>query len=191
MKQYETDNLTSDQVLDRTELVSNHQSIDELYCFGSMLLSETRERKSRLESKATNVLVWSMAFVAFIFSRVDSGKFSFNSGARIPSVFALVAAVAAMVSIVFSWMVVRVGYGPIVGDEHWFPSEDINNPEELKLYHVRVMHTAKTNSEQSANSKGIWLYRAQTFMAISGIFLAVAVMLYLWVSYNSAALPHR
>jgi hypothetical protein len=79
MKQHDADDLTQEQVIDRLKPAQNPQSIDELYSFGSSLLAETRERTSRIESKATSMMVWSVALLAFIFSRVDSGKVIFHS----------------------------------------------------------------------------------------------------------------
>jgi hypothetical protein len=70
----------------------------------------------------------------------------------------------------------RVGYRPAMGDEQWFPSEDINIPEELKLYHVRVIHLANNQSRKTANYKGMWLYRAQICLAISGVLLGLGVI---------------
>ncbi|HEY2393724.1 MAG TPA: hypothetical protein VGK22_21300 [Candidatus Angelobacter sp.] len=190
MKQYDAaDELTPDQVIDRIRPVRNLESANELYSFGFSLLDETRERISRIESKATSMMVWSMALVAFIFSRVDGGKIVFHSTALVPSIIAVVSAALAAACIVSSWMAIRVVYGPVMGDEQWLPEEDINNPEELKLYHARVVHLANSHLKKAASLKGIWLRRTQKLLATSGVLLAIGIMLYC-LFFSIHPLPH-
>lgn len=47
---------------------------DELYAFGKMLLSETDDRAKQIDSKATSVLGWATAILAFLFTQTHTGE---------------------------------------------------------------------------------------------------------------------
>jgi hypothetical protein len=80
-----------------SELVYSYQDsgvTDELYDFGSSLLQEVKNRSERISAKATTVLGWATAILAFLFA--ESGKFKGNATyyfALCSSIFAISAAV--------------------------------------------------------------------------------------------------
>jgi hypothetical protein len=170
-----THDIEIEQAKERLRLVDDPKVIDQLYSFGERLLSEARERSVRIESKAFNVLTWSIAIVAFIFSQVNSATKTITSAKIL-----LTAAVLSIVALAFSYCVIKSRNNSTCSDEDWMRKDCLDSPDDLKMFHVRSIHKVRHESLIVSDRKSIWLLCAETSLMLSGITLFAGISLLLF-----------
>jgi len=162
---------------DASKLIYSYDDADvtnQLYAFGSSLLSDLKERSDHVNSKATTILVWATGILAFLFSQSDklSGSTS-HVFALCSSLLALLAASSAFFSLRtrddWKWP----------SDKSWLQPKAVNNSDELKRYHLRVMHGVKQARHCIVEKKGNLLMYAELFLVLSGALLFVGLVAHL------------
>ncbi len=139
---------------------------NELYGLGMMLLSEIQQRAAQLDSKSTMALGWATSILAFVFvvtnkiTTVIPARFAATSGA-----FALLAAIFS-----FSALRTRDDWGWF-SDESWLCCTALVSEDELKRYHIRVIHDIRQTHLAATRKKAHRLLFAEIFLGIAAIFL--------------------
>src|SRR5579872_4771709 len=169
--------LSKDQVTELLLPVTNSDVVNELYSFGSMLVSETKEMRNRIESKALNVLTWSIAIVAFIYTQLPRGAIG------IKCIF-LISMLAASIAIWFSYCAIRLTSRSIPSDEDWFEVDCLKNPNShiIRLYHVQSLHVLKHDLLIVAAKKSKYLSCAETYLVVSAGAFVIAVIAKMFIA---------
>jgi hypothetical protein len=171
MKQ-KTHDIGIEQAKELLKPVNNKEVIDQLYSFGDRLLSEARERSVRIESKAFNVLTWSLAIIAFIFTQINStAKVSTSN-----KIF-LIAAFLSVIAVAFSYWVIKSRNNAASSDEDWLCRDCLDRPDDLKMFHVRSIHKVRNESSMISDKKSIWLLCAETSLMLAGFILFSGIVL--------------
>jgi hypothetical protein len=159
---------------DASKLIYSYKDADvtdQLYTFGSSLLSDLKERSEHVNTKATTVLVWATGILAFLFAQSD--KFAGTASQYFSLCSALLALLAAS-SAFFSLRTRDDWKWP--SDKSWLQSKAVNNSDELKRYHLRVMHGVKQARHGIIEKKGNRLMYAELFLVLSGVLLFVGLL---------------
>jgi hypothetical protein len=144
---------------------------DELYAFGSSLLGDLRSRADHINSKATAVLGWATGILAFLFA--ENAKFN---GTAI-HYFALGSSLCAMLAAGSAFLALRTRDDwSWPSDKSWLQKTAVKNGDELKRYHLRVMHGLKHDRHAMVEKKGNLLIYAETFFVLSGAVLLIGLL---------------
>ena len=158
--------LSGEEVRDVVYAYKDCSVTEELYLFGSSLLEDLKSRSDHINSKATTVLGWATGILAFLFAQY--GKFHATPAhyfALCSSFFAMLAAGSAFLALRtrddWSWP----------SDRSWFQETAVKSGDEMKRYHLRVMHEVKHDRHAVIDKKGNLLIYAETFFFLSGAVL--------------------
>ena len=155
--------------------ITDGKVIDELYSFGSMLLSEIKERNAQLESKAAVVLGWATGISAFLFTQIKQVDHW--------SLLALPPIIAAIVAIIFAYRVIKTRDDwESPSDKDWFCAAAIGKDDDLRLFHIRSMHRVRQNQSVIAMDKANALLWAERWLIFATMLLAMAIAAKLIVS---------
>lgn len=141
---------------------------EELYAFGKMFLSEVESRVKQLEAKATSVLGWSVAILAFLFTQLTKGSSIVDTNVSLLSgTFAALAVERAYLAVRgrSDWL--------LPSDRDWFGETALGSGDELKRFHIRSIHEMKHNQNEIANRKSRHLLRGEKYLVLAAaIFVA-------------------
>ncbi len=150
-----TNDLSKEEVRDLVYSYQKPEVTDQLYDFGKMLLDEVQSRAGRLNAQSVTVLGWSTAILGFLFAGANR-----LSGAVL--YFAMVGAVCALAGMMFSVNALRTrGNWNWPSDQSWIHKTGLVQDDELKRYHVRVMHDVRRGRLAIVNAKARSIARAE------------------------------
>ncbi len=145
---------------------------DRLLEFGAGLLKANEERVSAVESKATYLVGYSAAVMAFLVA----SDVEWESMSPLAVVFLIAAGLFAAFACAFAGMALRAARDwQNMGEATWFPTgkEDIANPDRLGRYYLRAMHQSLQANHRIANQKADEMIASQLLVAASGVCLAL------------------
>lgn len=178
--QEQTKDLKPEVVMERVKHVQDDKVIDELHTFGTALLSEIREVRSRIESKCLRLLTWSIAIVGFAFTQIHNLQ---SDQVALRSIF-LIATITAGGAIICAYWAVISKKRAVPSDEDWFQVDSLDSAVDLKLYHVRAMHRMKYDLAVTSAQKGTLLQWSETLFVSAGILLICSVLVNLYLAWN-------
>jgi hypothetical protein len=166
-----TNDLSAAEVSSVVYSYQDAEVTNELYAFGSSLLLDVKNRSEHINAKATTVLGWAIGVLAFLFA--ESGKINGNAAhffALCSSLLALLAAVLAFLSLRtrddWKWP----------SDKSWFQQKAVKSGDEMRRYHLRVMHEAKQGRHAIVEKKGELLMYAEMSLTLSGLLLFIGLI---------------
>jgi hypothetical protein len=161
-------NLSDDEVKDLVYSYKDGEVTNELYTFGMMLLSEIQARAAQLDSKSTTMLGWATGILAFLLIATN------KSITAIPARFAAASGVFALLAVICSFLALRTredwGWP---GDTSWLCKTALVSGDELKRFHIRVIHEVRQTHLVATKRKARRLLLAESFIAIAAVFLFI------------------
>lgn len=157
------------------KLLSSYENVaitNELYQFGTTMLSEVLQRVARLDSKLGTIFGWATALIAFVF--VEASKVE-NSLSFYCMLFSGVSALGAVV-FAFRGLQTRSDWKS-PSDKSWFAERHLASEDALKRYHIRVMHDTRSSRLQSTQIKSARLYFAEIALMLAAVLLILGVFL--------------
>jgi hypothetical protein len=155
--------------------VATEQVTDELYKLGEMLLSEIQERVSGLDSKATTIIGFSGAILAFLIHQSAQSI----ATSTLELIGTILVALLAGVASTFAFLALKGARNwKWFSERNWFPAPETKaGTDQLKRYYVRAMHRVEQANNRIANDKADNVVRAQVFLALAAIILALILAL--------------
>jgi hypothetical protein len=163
--------LTEEQV---HAIVSSYEQSEvtaRLEDFGRFLISANRERTKAIEGKATLIVGYSVAVLAFLVSKEPTQSVM---GAMWPPLGVRVASICAAISLMFAFIALWVKSSRWLSDRQWFENENdvMEDDDRLRRCHVLAMHAANAKLRVSNDEKADNVRVAQASMIIAGLCLA-------------------
>ena len=163
--------LSREQVNDLVYSYDDRAITDELYSFGSILLSNSQERVRQINSRSATVLTWASGILALLFSQVDVAL----RGVQL--LIVLLGSASALVAVICSFMALRLRDGWCSpSDQDWFEKSALVNADELKRFHVRSLHEIRQSEDAMADQKGTLLFRGQQFLMVAAVLMAIGLI---------------
>ncbi len=151
------------------------ETIEELYRFGEIMVSEVQRRCGSLDQKLTSMLGWSAAVLALLLT--NGGELSKLNGAwRAVLFIATLIALGAMFSAAWG---IKSKIGPTPSEQDWFMGE-LEAPDRMKKYHIISMLNIHQSQSQANLQKAASLHHSEILLIISGLAIASALF-YLWL----------
>jgi hypothetical protein len=153
----------------------SEESTKQLLEFGRTLLRANDERAAALDTKATTIVAYSAAILAFMVSRNLSlvGQPSWR-------VFLwLLAGTFATVACVSAGMALRAARNwQNMGEATWFPADRsvVDDPDKLGRWYLRAMHESLQQNHRITNEKASETICAQLAVAGAGVCLALSLV---------------
>lgn len=168
--------LSLEEAASRVAAHNSPSVVNALYDFGKLLFSEGISRTSQLESKATIVVGYSGAILAFLLSHTTPYPPTLLGGCG--SVVILLAAIAAFFALLLAFWAGRIHKWRWVGEAVWVPSRlPIERPEEaLTLHYFESLFEAHQELSRANRQKGDFVHAAQWLLIISLVLLSVALL---------------
>jgi hypothetical protein len=144
---------------------------DELYSFGSVLLTEIRNRAGNIDSKAATMLGWSTGILVFLFTQIDK-----HSGGFIALAFAVASGLCCLLSAIYAFLALRArNEWKWPSDRDWFEESALCDSDELKRFHIRSMHEVRQAQNRVTDQKGDHLFVSQDFLVVGAALLALGI----------------
>jgi hypothetical protein len=162
--------LPTEEVARRLSSYMTPTIVNDLYDFGQLLLNEGFSRKSQLESKATVVVGYSGAILAYLLARLPrSASHSISNWATIPALLALV----------FGFAAARVHLQNWLSDDIWVPEElsSIHPEEQLRLHYFEALYEVNEEMKRANQRKGNFLFFAQWLLLLAVLTVAGALLI--------------
>jgi hypothetical protein len=159
---------------------------DEIYDLGKFLLSEQVDRAHQLDSKAAATAGFCGAIVALLLSTTGNWEPQLKSihyPLRVSVLIGVVALMAAA-ALAFIALVNRTFYW-IDERGEWFDNEYLNDPDQLKRFHVFAMYKATRSHEGVNGEKAMWLSLAQLCFILGAVAVAIPLLAILWVTLGT------
>jgi hypothetical protein len=149
---------------------------DRLETFGRFLLTANCDRTKDLEQKAVLLMGYSIAVIVFLVSREPSQSVLEPPW---PPVMIRLASIFAGISLVFSFLALRVRLHAWFGDRQWFDNEGdtMDEPDLLHRAHVLAIHAVNSRLTLSNDEKADNIIVAQGCLIIAGLLLAVWIVM--------------
>jgi hypothetical protein len=147
---------------------------DQLCAFGRMLLDETLSRNNQLESKATAVIGFSGAILAFLVTQARSWLVDLSPFEQIIMGCVVASAFAATVAAFLALLISRFAW---FSDAQWFQTEGgvLEDADRLKRFHLLAIHSINRKFETANDLKAGRVAFAQRMLALATIGLAAAL----------------
>lgn len=149
--------------------------------FGSVMVSELQDRGAALDGKATNLLGWSGAILAFLAIGAESNiqtrglALGFYAGA----------AVAALGAAIFAAWSLKVRSWSWPSESDWFSLECVGGGiRTLLAFHAVALLEAYQNSSRVLSDKGTKTYISQWLLAATVVLLAAGYAVTLCPSFS-------
>lgn len=153
------------------EPVTNSEVITELYSFGQLLLADLRDNNKQIESKAGTILGWSTGIAAFLLTQSSGEK----SLAMLVLIGLISLACTVAIGCAYAALKSRAGW-LVASDRDWFKDNSFENPDDMKLFHIRSLHDMKANQIFMVRTKGKWLHVAETALSAAAALLIVGIL---------------
>lgn len=160
-----TNNLSKQAVGDLVCSYQNSAVTEELYRFGTMMLAEMQERSGRLDSKSAIVLGWATGILAFLF--VETNKLS-----GVGLYFAFASGIFTLLAVVCCFLALRTRSDwKAPSDKSWIRETALGSEDEIKRYHIRVMHDMRQLNLQITEDKSVRLRLGEIFLTAGAALL--------------------
>jgi hypothetical protein len=146
-------------------------SVEELYRFGTWMVSSAQQRTTRLDAKLTGILGWSSAALAFVL--VD-GALSKPRGLFFVAVIVAVAVTTA--SIVSACLGLKSRVWPAPSERDWFRDGVLESAETLKRYHIVSMLNIHHCQADVNYKRAKWLMASEILLALSASAIFVTLV---------------
>ena len=155
------------------ENISAEDVTKELFDFGQMLLAANDERVGFIDFKATTLVGYSSAILAFLLMR---GVGWVHSPFELVAI--AIAGVAAGLACFFAGMALRGAQNwSELGEGTWFPREQVlAGADQLKRFYISAMHQTLQDNHRIANRKADQMILAQVLVALAGVLLAITLI---------------
>lgn len=147
---------------------------NELYSFGSMLVSEIVDRVHKAEAKAGTLAGYSGAILALIVSTFSLWNGHFHAAEK-GAMYG--AAFMAFVSQMCALWALKIDKFNWFSDNDWLRGECLSDVEALRKYHLLTMHTVIVSHGEAAERKSNRIALAQRFLLVTGVFLLAVPLL--------------
>lgn len=143
---------------------------DELYSFGSVLLTEVRNHAGNIDSKSTTMLGWATGMLVFLFTQID------KHGGLVALAFGVGSGLCCLLSAIYAFLALRAHNEWIwPSDKDWFQEAVLSNSDELKRFHLRSIHEVRHAQRRVTDQKGARLFFSQDFLMVGAILLALGI----------------
>jgi hypothetical protein len=166
-------NLSEDEVYERVLNYESSETTEELYRFGTMMVTENLDRTKQLDAKAITLAGYSAAVLAFLVSRLSS-PMEPASWQAIPTVCA---GLSAFIGVASSLWALRVRAFHWFSKNQWFENEFhvLENADRLKRAHLLAMHRTNQQMGLSNERKANCVIASQFALAIAALGLAASL----------------
>lgn len=147
-----------------------NETLEELYRFEELMLTEGQQRTTQLDFKLTSILGWSSAALAFLLLSGQAQNVNILVRTRTVAATAIIFIAAAIAS----WALKTIMYSA-PSEEDWFRSDLFDESQRLKKYHVVSMLTAHQCGLKANAQKARRLRRAEQFLGV-GIVVITALL---------------
>ncbi len=145
-----------------------------LFNFGRYLLDQNAARDNSVDQKATSIVAYGSAILAFLTTRESSWS---HSPIRLLAL--LLIAALAISACVFAGLALRGARNWLeLGEATWFPDHArfLADEDQLKRYYLTAMHQVFQENHRIVNQKADQMILAQLSVAGAGIFLGCVVL---------------
>ena len=158
---------------DLLQKYSSEEVTNELFEFGRVLLATNDDRVALIDSKATTLVGYSSAILAFLLIRGPSGMHF-----CVESIAIAVAGIFAGAACVCAGLALRGAQNwSALSEATWLPQEQIvAGPDPLKRFYIGAMHQVLQDNHRIANRKADQMILAQFCVAVAGMLLAVTLI---------------
>ena len=143
--------------------------------FGESLLGANEERIKAIDAKATMIVGYSTAILAFLVNRDVQ-----LAGEPVLKVFLILSATAAgSAACYFSGMTLRAAQNwQALGEATWFPNDGVTakEPDRLRRFYLKAMHQTLQENHRKTNIKAQALIKAQLSVALAGMLLGASLV---------------
>ena len=148
--------------------------LEELRAFGTLLLDEVSLRTSALDAKATSILGWAGAAVAFL---VIGSPDWVKTNSWTVAGLTLTAIASASLAALKAWLALRARGWSWPSEVDWFRHVEFEKIERLRSYHlISILNAHRAHDAQNAK-KGDHLVTAQWALALAVGLVAVMAIL--------------
>lgn len=163
-----THNLSKTEVGDLVYSYPDAAVTDQLFAFGAMTLGEIQESTARINSQSTTVIGWATAILAFLLAGISR-----SSGSGLG--FVLCSALFALAAVITSFNALRTRPNWGASDQSWIHKTALVNEDELKRYHVRVLHDVRKRRQAITNAKSRSLFFGEVCLMLASLSLFAGV----------------
>jgi hypothetical protein len=168
-----TRELPEDEVDALIDNLPSEQVTDELFKFGEMLLAENEARIGALESKATVVVGYSGAVLAFLVLRAPDWART-SRWELVGLLFAALCAASAC-TCAFSALIGAKNWDWF-SEKQWLAAKPaLVSADKLKRHYLKAMHGVKQTNHRITNRKADSIIKAQLLLAATAIVLGVTL----------------
>jgi hypothetical protein len=148
----------------------NGDTVEELYRFGTLMVSEVQQRASQLDSKLIGIVGWAAATLAFLLFQNKT-----PSPSTAERMVTFVAIAFAVLSVLASCVGLKTAMWSFPSEPDWFRESLLDNAEALKQYHVVSMLNAHQQQHRMNGKKAYRLRYSEAFLAVSASLIAVVL----------------
>ncbi len=151
---------------------SSEEVTKELFDFGQMLLAADDERVGLIDSKATTLVGYSSAILAFLLIRGTGWTHSWPELIAI-AIVGVIAGLACLSAGIALWGAQNWRQ---LSEVTWFPREQVlAGSDPLKRFYISAMHQVLQDNHRIANRKADQMIIAQVLVALAGVLLAITL----------------
>ncbi len=151
-----------------------HEITAELAVFGKMLMDMTNQRAASLDAKATSIVGYSIALLAFLVANAKDWTSHLSAGEKL---LALPASLSIFVAIVAGGWAMRAQRWAWFSAKDWIRREILVDVETQRRYYLSVAQKVHRRNERVNESKACAVVTAQMALACGGVLLALVLVL--------------
>jgi hypothetical protein len=158
--------------------VASEETTKLLMAFGENLLKSNEERVAALDGKATALVGYSAAILAFLVTRQSSPR-----GETWQLLLLALAGGFATATCICAGLALRAARNwRNMGEATWFPRDprDVASADVLGRWYLRAMHQSFQENHRLVDEKAEEVVYAQAFIALSGVCLGLLLIGRLW-----------
>jgi hypothetical protein len=165
---------TADDVDDLVDRGISKETAEELFTFGKLLFANNDDRIKTIEAKASSILGYSSAILAFLLTRsADLDR------SRPTAICVALIAACAVSACVCGWLALKSRSWKALGESTWFPPknfrERLDEPDDLKRWYIKAMHQMYQENHRITDKKARLMIGAQLSIGVAGLLLGVAL----------------
>jgi hypothetical protein len=164
--------VSSDDAEEHIMAACSDELVDELYEFGGRLMDEALDRTAQLDGKATTLLGWGSASVAFLLVGIDRTQTPDAIDALIA-----VAVILALSGSIYAGLALRIIDWEFPSEKDWFKFKLFSDPQKLRIYHLLGMLETHQFHNRQNRLKGERVRRAQWFVICATVLVGAIVLL--------------
>lgn len=154
--------------------VATRELVDELYGFGARVVDEAVSTTEKLDAKATSLLGWTVAGLAFL---LVASRDSIRSGDGFLSALTAVAVLLAVSASFQAAFALRVRDWEVPSEVDWFQAELFSEPVKLRVFYIMSMLETHQNHNRQNKLKGEHVRRSQWLLIGATVLIGVLIVL--------------